>query len=383
MPPLRVMSIFGTRPDAIKMAPVVRALQAARPLVEPSVCVTAQHRQMLDEILTTFEVQPDYDLDLMRPDQSLSEITARILERLAHVFADARPDIVLVHGDTATSTAAALSAFYHRIPVGHVEAGLRTGDPMDPFPEEMNRRLTGRLASYHFAPTEQARRHLLRENVPAASISVTGNTVIDAFLAVSRRAGSTAPPGWERLRSDRPVVFVTAHRRENHSAMPEIARAMREIVNLPGRPQIYWPVHPSPHVAPVVHDILDGVEGVVLVDPIAYTHVVDAVKACAFVLTDSGGLQEEAPVLGKPVLVMRETTERPEGLQAGTLELIGTDRHRIVATVNRLLSDAGYYARMSHANNPYGDGHAARRIVDILLAAHGHGVLPAEFRAVA
>ena len=375
------MTVFGTRPDTIKMAPVVQALRAAMPAVEPIVCVTAQHRQMLDDLLGLFEIVPDYDLNIMTPDQTLTQITTRVLTGMEPVLKEARPDVVLVHGDTSTSTAAALAAFYQHIPVGHVEAGLRTNDRWLPYPEEMNRRLTGVLTSYQFSPTELAKQHLLRENVHLDDITVTGNTVIDAFLATARRTDLPYPKGWETLDPARPIVLVTAHRRENHPHMRDMALAMRDICELPSRPQILWPVHPSPHVRPVAQEVLSRVPGVLLTEPIDYAEMVAAVKACAFVLTDSGGLQEEAPCLGKPVLVMRDETERPEGLAAGTLELVGHDRAKILAGAARLLSDELEYERMAKANNPYGDGHAAERIVKWLLARLRNGAYPAEFAA--
>ena len=375
---LKVMTVFGTRPDTIKMAPVVRAL-AEHPDIDDVVCVTAQHRQMLDDLLTMFAIEPDYDLDIMTGDQTLTEITTRVLIRMEPVLERARPDVVLVHGDTTTSSSAALAAFYRQIRVGHVEAGLRTNDPWLPYPEEMNRRLTGTIAAYHFSPTSLARDHLLAENVGAADIVVTGNTVIDAFLAAARRSDLAPPPRWNELEPGRPVVLVTAHRRENHEHMREMAEAMRDVAGLPMRPQLYWPVHPSPRVAPVAHAVLDGIPGVVLVDPVDYAAMVYAVRGSTFVLTDSGGLQEEAPCLGKPVLVMREETERPEGLEAGTLELVGHRRDRIVESSLRLLTDPAHYARMARAANPYGDGHASQRIAQWLLARLRGGPYPAPF----
>ncbi len=379
--PLRVMSVFGTRPDTIKMAPVVRALAGSRPVVEPIVCVSAQHREMLDDLLALFEIVPDYDLDVMRHDQTITEITTRVLAGMEPVLRDARPDVVLVHGDTSTSTAAALAAFYAKVPVGHVEAGLRTSTIWEPFPEEMNRRLTGRLASYHFAPTARARANLERENVSPQDIVVTGNTVIDAFLAVAAQAGPAVEPAWEGLDPARPWIFVTAHRRENHDKMREICEALAEVAAFPQRPQILWPVHPSPRVAPVAHEVLDGVPGVKLVAPLSYDATVRSIKRSTLVLTDSGGLQEEAPCLGKPVLVMRDETERPEGIEAGTLELVGPHRAAIVAATRHLLEDEVAYARMSRANNPYGDGRAAERIVTWLLARLRGGTYPAAFVA--
>jgi UDP-N-acetylglucosamine 2-epimerase (non-hydrolysing) len=378
--PLRVMSVFGTRPDTIKMAPVVHAL-AAHQQIESIVCVTAQHRQMLDDLLELFEIRPHYDLDIMTHDQTLTDVTTRVLIGMEGVLKIAHPDVVLVHGDTTTSTAAALAAFYQQIPVGHVEAGLRTSDRWVPFPEEMNRRLTGTIASYHFAPTALAREHLLRENVEPEDVVVTGNTVIDAFLQTAHRTDLHKPPGWDRLDPARPIIVVTAHRRENHAHMREMCEAMRDIVQLPQRPQILWPVHPSPHVRPVAYAVLGAEPGVVLDDPLSYGEMASAVRDCTFVLTDSGGIQEEAPCLGKPVLVMREETERPEGVHAGTLELIGHNRTRILEASARLLSDRAHYERMARAVNPYGDGRAADRIVGWLLARLRGAAYPSPFQA--
>jgi UDP-N-acetylglucosamine 2-epimerase (non-hydrolysing) len=375
---LKVMSVFGTRPDTIKMAPVVGALRA-NPDVDHLVCVTAQHRKMLDDLLALFTIVPDYDLNVMTEDQTLTEITTRVLAGMEPVLREAAPDVVLVHGDTTTSTAAALAAFYRQIPVGHVEAGLRTSNRWMPYPEEMNRRLTATIASYHFAPTPLAREHLLQEHVGDVDIAVTGNTVIDAFLETAAREDLPAPPRWNELGAKRPAIVVTAHRRENHPYMREICEALHDIAQLPQRPQLYWPVHPSPRVAPIAHDVLDGVPGVVLVDPIDYAEVVTAVKGSAFVLTDSGGLQEEAPCLGKPVLVMREETERPEGLAAGTLWLVGHGREQIVGAARTLLTDPAAYARMAQATNPYGDGRAAARIAEWLLARLRGAAYPEPF----
>jgi UDP-N-acetylglucosamine 2-epimerase (non-hydrolysing) len=368
-PPLKIMAVMGTRPDTIKMAPVVAALRAAAPAIEPIVCVTAQHREMLDEVLRLFAIVPDIDLDLMTKTQTLTDVTSRVLIGMERVFAQHRPDVVLVHGDTSTSTATALAAFYAGVPVGHVEAGLRTATIREPFPEELNRRITGTIASYHFAPTLRSRANLLAERIDDAEVIVTGNTVIDAFLAATRLlADRPAPPALAGLDPARPLLFVTAHRRENHAAMPAIAAAIRTIAALPARPQMLWPVHPSPQVGPVIRAALAGVEGIRLVEPLDYAATVAAVGASRFVLTDSGGLQEEAPTLGKPVLVMRRETERPEGLEAGTLRLVGSDPSEIVAWSRRLLDDTdGVYTAMAHASNPYGDGNAAERIVRWLL----------------
>ncbi len=379
--PLKVMTVFGTRPDTIKMAPVVRALRAAAPAIVPVVCVSAQHRKMLDDLLGLFGIVADYDLDVMTPHQTLTQITTRVLERMEPVLREVRPDVVLVHGDTTTSTAAALAAFYQQIPVGHVEAGLRTNTRWEPYPEEMNRRLTGAITSYHFAPTSRARQHLEREHVDPGDIFVTGNTVIDAFLETARAPDAGEPVELVGLDPRRPLIFVTAHRRENHARMAAICGALRDVAGLGPRPQILWPVHPSPQVAPVAHEILDGVAGVRLVAPMTYDATVRAIARCSFVLTDSGGLQEEAPCLGKPVLVMRDETERPEGIEAGTLELVGADPARIVAAARSLLEDEVAYARMARASNPYGDGRAAPRIAAWLVARLRGGERPAEFSA--
>ncbi len=381
--PLRVMTVMGTRPDTIKMAPVVAALRAAGPEIAPLVCVTAQHREMLDEVLRFFAIVPDIDLDIMTKTQSLTDVTTRVLIGMERVLAERRPDVVLVHGDTTTSTAAALAAFYAGIPVGHVEAGLRTATIREPFPEELNRRITGTIASYHFAPTLRARANLLAERIDDAEVVVTGNTVIDAFLEATRLlAGRPKPAALDGLDPARPLIFVTAHRRENHPAMPGIAAAIRAIAGFPERPQILWPVHPSPQVGPVIRAALAGVEGVRLVDPLDYAATVAAVAASRFVLTDSGGLQEEAPTLGKPVLVMRRETERPEGLEAGTLRLVGTEPAEITAWSRRLLDDAGgVYGAMARASNPYGDGHAAARIAAWLLWKFRRGPKPDAFLA--
>jgi len=382
MQPLRIMTVMGTRPDTIKMAPVVLALDAAGPTVESIVCVTAQHREMLDEVLELFAIEPDYDLNIMTRTQSLTDITTRVLTGMERVLAEAKPDVVLVHGDTTTSTAAALAAFYAKVPVGHVEAGLRTSTVRMPFPEELNRRLTSVIASFHFAPTLRSKANLFAERVERDCVVVTGNTVIDAFLETSRRPRST-PAALAGLDPDRPLIYVTAHRRENHERMADICLALADISRLPERPQILWPVHPSPMVAPVAHKLLEGVPGIRLVSPLAYADSVACVSACRFVLTDSGGLQEEAPTLGRPVLVMRNETERPEGLDAGTLRLIGTERAVIVDEARKLLGDANAYRRMAHASNPYGDGKASERIVAWLLWKLRTGTKPAEFLTAA
>ncbi len=382
---IRIMFVFGTRPEAIKMAPVVLELnrrKAGGCPVEPLVCVTAQHRRMLDQVLALFGIVPDFDLDVMLPGQSLSTLTARILERAGEVLDRARPDMVLVHGDTTTTFAAALAAYYRRIPVGHVEAGLRTHDKYRPFPEEMNRRLAGTLADLHFAPTETARANLQRENVPPENILVTGNTVIDALRHTAGRigrgpAGPLSRYGAElgpldgREDTDR-IVLVTGHRRESFGqGLENICLAVSDLAR--HWPDVFfvYPVHLNPSVFEPVHRIIGNRDNILLLPPLDYEPFVALMGRAYLVLTDSGGIQEEAPSLGKPVIVMREVTERPEAVDAGTVRLAGTDREKIFREVDRLLRDKVLYGRMSFAHNPYGDGKAAGRIVDHLLAKFG------------
>jgi len=357
------------------MAPVVHALATD----ERFTCIpiaTAQHREMLDEVLTLFSVKPAYDLEVMTEGQTLTDVTTRVLERLGLVLADAKPDVVLVHGDTTTSTAAALASYYRKIPVGHVEAGLRTDTIYEPFPEEMNRRLTGVIATHHFAPTPLAKRNLLAEGKAPFTITVTGNTVIDAFLWVHERLAADDVPVISTPR----LLFVEAHRRENLGApMEAICNALAAVIA--GHPDVslLWPVHPNPAVVEVVRRVLGTAERVHLVPPLNYRKAVGAISRCTLVATDSGGLQEEAPCLGKPVLVLRRVTERPEGVEAGTLELIGTDEAAIIDRVNRLLDDVPAYEKMAHAANPYGDGLASERIAGALLAQYRDAALPTEF----
>lgn len=368
---LKAMCVFGTRPEAIKLAPVIRALRRHPDQVECKVCVTAQHRHMLDQVLELFAIRPDHDLDIMRENQSLSQVTAAVFDRLDPVLAAERPDWVLVQGDTTTVMAASLVAFYHHIRVGHVEAGLRTGDRRQPFPEEINRRVTSVVADLHFAPTAWARDNLLREGIAADCIHVTGNPVIDALLAVAdmpydATQGPLAGLPWQRR-----ILLVTAHRREHFGrpleeicqALLELARCYRDDV------QVVYPVHLNPNVQEPVYRLLDGQPNITLLPPLDYQPLVYLMKRCYLVLTDSGGIQEEAPSLGKPVLVLRDTTERPEGVQAGTVRLVGPHHQAIVAEASRLLEDSAAYQAMAHAVNPYGDGHAAARIVDVLLQA--------------
>ena len=360
--------MFGTRPEAIKLAPVIQELRRRKGF-EPRVCVTAQHREMLDQVLETFSIRPDYDLDLMKPGQDLFDITARCLEGLRPVLLRERPDAVVVQGDTTTVFAAALAAFYLGIPVAHVEAGLRTFDKRRPFPEEMNRRLASHLAGLHFAPTERARQNLLAEGLPREQVFVTGNTVVDALFHVreKHRGRWPRPPGLRPVGKARRIVLVTGHRRESFGpGFENICRALRSIAGSHPHVEIIYPVHLNPNVREPVFRLLGGLPNVQLIEPAGYVPFVGLMEACHLVLTDSGGIQEEAPSLGKPVLVMREVTERPEAVEAGTVRLVGTDVDKIVSGVRRLLDDAAEYQRMSRAHNPYGDGRASGRIADAL-----------------
>ncbi len=370
------MLVFGTRPEAIKMAPLVKAF-AADSDFETVVCVTAQHRQMLDQVLDLFEIRPDYDLDIMQPGQNLYDVTCNILQGLKPVLEEAKPDIVLVHGDTTTTLATALAAFYQQIAVGHVEAGLRTGNIYSPWPEEGNRQVTGRLATYHFAPTEQSKSNLLKENVDIKNVIVTGNTVIDALVSVVSKIREDkslekklqdiiAEKGY-RVDKARKLVLVTGHRRENFGqGFLNICEALREIAAEHPEADIVYPVHLNPNVQKPVREILSDVENVYLIDPLDYEPFVYLMSRAYFILTDSGGIQEEAPSLGKPVLVMRDTTERPEAVEAGTVKLVGTDRARIIEACSRLFNDNKAYEAMSKSHNPYGDGKACERIVAFL-----------------
>jgi UDP-N-acetylglucosamine 2-epimerase (non-hydrolysing) len=364
----KVMTVFGTRPEAIKLAPVINRLTERADRLHSIVAVTAQHREMLDQVLHLFAITPDYDLDLMRAGQSPFEITAQALMGLKPILEVEQPDIVLVQGDTTTVLAASLAAYYLKIPIGHIEAGLRTYDKFQPFPEEINRRLTSALADLHFAPTPVARDHLLRENIPDDCIYVTGNTVIDALLSVAHRPYTfrSAPLGGLAFDQSR-VLLVTAHRRENWGRpIQNICTAIRCLVADFSDVTVVFSVHKNPIVRQIVNTELGGVDRVHLLEPVDYEPFVHLMKRAHFILTDSGGVQEEAPSLGKPVLVLRDVTERPEGVVAGTLRLVGTDTERIIAEATRLLTDPGAYMTMAQARNPYGDGHAAERVVDLL-----------------
>jgi UDP-N-acetylglucosamine 2-epimerase (non-hydrolysing) len=366
---LTVAPIFGTRPDALKMAPVVAELRRFPELVRLRVIVTGQHREMLAQVLELFRIRPDHDLEVMLERQSLAQIASRVLERLDPILAAERPDVVLVQGDTSTTCIASLAAFYHKIPVGHVEAGLRTENRYDPFPEEINRRLTGVLADFHFAPTEQAAANLAREGVPVERIYQVGNTVIDALLSVAERPYQFEDSALsEAAASSGPLILVTAHRRENWGEpLHRIARAVRRLVAEFPEARVVFQLHKNPIVREAVRAELAGVDRVTLTEPQEYLPWVNLMKGCALILTDSGGIQEEAPALGKPVLVMRETTERPEGVAAGTARLVGTDEQAIFTAAARLLRDPEAYQAMAQARNPYGDGQAAARIREILF----------------
>ncbi|MBT5298343.1 MAG: UDP-N-acetylglucosamine 2-epimerase (non-hydrolyzing) [Rhodospirillaceae bacterium] len=374
---MRVLSIFGTRPEAIKMAPVVRALEAA-PGIEARICVTAQHREMLDQVLELFSVTPDFDLDIMRADQDLAHITQAVLGGVSKVLESEKPDRVLVHGDTTTTLAASLAAYYHRIPVGHVEAGLRTHDMYAPFPEEMNRKLTDGIADLCFAPTEGAAANLANEGIDSARVSVTGNTVIDALLHVVNSMRGNAPrraaldAQFDFLNPARRLILVTGHRRENFGdGFERICQALSRLSEREDVEVIY-PVHLNPNVQEPVNRLLGGRSNIHLTEPLEYLPFVYLMDRCHTVITDSGGIQEEAPSLSKPVLVMRDVTERPEAVAAGTVKLVGTDADAIVAETALLLDDTAVYNTMSRAHNPYGDGKASERIVEEIRRAHGY-----------
>ncbi|CAJ1907659.1 UDP-N-acetylglucosamine 2-epimerase (non-hydrolyzing) [Aeromonas veronii] len=368
----KVLTVFGTRPEAIKMAPLVHAL-TIDPRFEAKCCVTAQHREMLDQVLELFDITPDYDLNLMKAGQTLNEITARILLELKPVLQEFKPDVVLVHGDTATTFAASLAAYYEQIAVGHVEAGLRTGNIYSPWPEEANRKLTGTLSKYHFAPTETSRENLLQERCAVEDIFVTGNTVIDALLLIKGKIEqdfdlkSALAAQFPYLDENKKLILVTGHRRESFGdGFERICEALVQTAKQHPDVQILYPVHLNPNVREPVNRFLSGVENVLLIEPQQYLPFIYLMDRAYIILTDSGGIQEEAPSLGKPVLVMRDTTERPEAIAAGTVKLVGTDVEKIVSNINILLNDIDAYQLMSIANNPYGDGNACQRILDYL-----------------
>ncbi len=380
----KIMLVFGTRPEAIKMAPLVKEFQKHPQEFETIVCVTGQHRQMLDQVLDIFDIKPDYDLNIMKQGQDLYDVTARVLTGMRDVLAESKPDVVLVHGDTTTSTAAALAAFYQQIPVGHVEAGLRTHNIYSPWPEEVNRQITGRIATYDFAPTPLSRENLLAEGVDDAKITVTGNTVIDALYWVvdkiksspdlqAELSGELLKAGYDvnRLNNGRKLVLITGHRRENFGdGFISMCRAIKTLTEKYPEVDFVYPMHLNPNVRKPIHEVfgedLTGLGNMFFIEPLEYLSFVFLMEKSSIVLTDSGGIQEEAPGLGKPVLVMRDTTERPEALSAGTVRLVGTDYNKIVSEVSSLLDDEKHYEEMSKAVNPYGDGLACQRIVDTL-----------------
>ncbi len=377
------MLVFGTRPEAIKMAPLVKEFQKYPKEFETIVCVTGQHREMLDQVLRIFEIRPDYDLDIMKQGQDLYDVTARVLTGMRDVLKEAQPDVVLVHGDTTTSTASALAAFYQQIPVGHIEAGLRTHNIYSPWPEEMNRLITGRIATYHFSPTPLSRQNLLAEGIKEETITVTGNTVIDALYWVvekiknnkflSVELGSflkTAGYDVNRLNDNRRLVLITGHRRENFGdGFIHMCLAIKNLVEKYPQVDFVYPMHLNPNVRKPIHEVFGETtaDNMFFIEPLEYLSFVYLMEKSTLVLTDSGGIQEEAPGLGKPVLVMRDTTERPEALEAGTVKLVGTDYNKIVSEVSALLDNQEYYDRMSKAVNPYGDGKACERIVQNLI----------------
>ena len=381
MEKLRIMSVFGTRPEAIKMCPLVQEL-ASRPEIESLCCVTAQHRQMLDSVLEVFHLKPDYDLDIMTPRQTLSTITSKCLLGMEGAIEALRPDMILVHGDTSTTFAGALSAFYHQIPVGHVEAGLRTYDKYSPFPEEMNRKLVSAIADLYFCPTVNNKNNLLREGI-TEGLFVTGNTVIDALKTTVRQDYRFATEALNGLPyGEKKIILVTCHRRENYGEpMKQIMLALREIAETHEDVELVYPVHLSPVVREAVDAYLRGAPRVHLIDPLSADEMHNLMARCYLVMTDSGGLQEEAPALGKPVLVLRRETERPEAAEAGTVKLAGVDREIIVSMADRLIRNKDAYREMAHAVNPYGDGHACRRIADAILWHFGRGERPADYQA--
>lgn len=381
---IKVMTVFGTRPEAIKMAPVVLELAKHPDKITPVVAVTAQHREMLDQVLNLFDIKPDHDLDIMAAGQTLFDITTRAMKGLDKVMQEEKPDLVLVHGDTTTTFAGALAAYYHQVAVGHVEAGLRTGNKYSPFPEEMNRKLTGSIADLHFAPTTTSESNLLQENVDTDGIFVTGNTVIDALHKTVRDDFKFEDELLQNIDfANKRIVLVTTHRRENlGEPMRHVYKALRQIVEEMDDVEVVFPVHKNPKVREVVQEELGGMSKVHLIDPLDYEPFANLMHRSYLILTDSGGVQEEAPALGKPVLVLRDTTERPEAVEAGTVKLIGTDRDVVYSEAVKLLTDKAEYNRMAGACNPYGDGQASRRIIEAILYHYGLAdEKPDEFKA--
>lgn len=365
MKKIKVLSVFGTRPEAIKMAPLVKELEK-RTEIESIVCVTAQHREMLDQVLEAFDIKPEYDLNIMKSGQTLSQITARVLQGLEEVILKVRPDIILVHGDTSTTFAASLAAFYSRVSIGHVEAGLRTNNKYSPYPEEMNRQMVDRLADMYFAPTDLSKKNLLSENVPEEKIFVTGNTAIDAMQTTVKMDFTHKELDW--IKKDERLILLTAHRRENlGDPMRNIFRAVKRITEEFKDLKVLYPVHLNPMVREAANEVLRESDRVKLIEPLDVFDFHNFQNKAYLILTDSGGIQEEAPSLGKPVLVLRNTTERPEGIEAGTLKLVGTDEDRIYKETKNLLTNKAEYEKMSNASNPYGDGLASKRIVDAII----------------
>lgn len=376
MKKLKVMTVFGTRPEAIKMCPLVLEMKKYPDLIEPLVAVTAQHREMLDQVLELFQIKPDYDLNIMTSGQTLYDVTTRALMGLKEVMEEAKPDIVLVHGDTTTTFAGALAAFYAQIPVGHVEAGLRTGNKYSPYPEEMNRKLTGAIADMHFAPTAISKQNLLKENVNPDSILVTGNTVIDALQATVQKDYVFEDAEFNKVfESGHRLILMTTHRRENlGEPMRHVYKALKSVLKTHEDVEAIFPVHKNPKVREIVQQELGGLDRVHLIEPMDYEPFANLMAKVDIVLTDSGGIQEEAPALGKPVLVLRDTTERPEAVSAGTVLLVGTAYEDVLRETNRLLDDAAHYKKMAEAANPYGDGQACARIVNAVLRKNGFDV---------
>lgn len=377
---IKVLTVFGTRPEAIKMCPLVKELES-REEIESIVCVTAQHRQMLDQVLKLFQITPQYDLDIMRDRQTLTGITTRALEGLEQVLEEVKPDLVLVHGDTTTTFAGSLAAYYHQVPVGHVEAGLRTYQKYFPFPEEMNRKMTGAIAELHFSPTISNKNNLLKENVDEAGIFITGNTVIDALKTTVRKEYEFVTPQLRQVDFEKQkVITMTAHRRENlGKPLEQICRAVLRIAKEFSDVTVIYPVHLNPKVRETAFSILGEQSNVMLIDPLDVEELHNLMDRCYFMLTDSGGIQEEAPALGKPVLVLRNETERPEAVQAGTVKIAGCEEEMVYQMTKTLLTDSAEYEAMSRAVNPYGDGEASRRIADAILYHFGKGEKPEDF----
>ena len=376
MKKLRLMTVFGTRPEAIKMCPLVLEMHKYPEYIEPIVAVTAQHREMLDQVLELFHIKPDYDLNIMASGQTLYDITTRALNGLKEVIEDAKPDMVLVHGDTTTTFAGALAAFYAQVPVGHVEAGLRTGNKYSPYPEEMNRKLTGSIADMHFAPTSTSKENLLKENVNPEAIMVTGNTVIDALQTTVKANYEFADAEFNKIlaRGNR-LILMTTHRRENlGEPMRNVYKALRKVLETHADVEAIFPVHKNPKVREIVQEELGGLERVHLIEPMDYEPFANLMGKVDIVLTDSGGIQEEAPALGKPVLVLRDTTERPEAVDAGTVKLVGTGYEDVLRETNLLLDDPAHYQKMAEAANPYGDGKACERIIRAILQKKGYNI---------